>query len=123
MKNKLMVLGKIFSEAVKFGYRYAVAEGKVFNKIYGSNPGQGAARGARHGLAAGGAIGSLITGSDNLENGGSLQKDVNGNKASSQNKARGGHISNTGRRNRFANKSNKFCRCSSPRKYSRSRNR
>ncbi len=119
MKNKLMVLGKIVSEAIKFGHRYATAESRVFNKIYGKTPGPSAARGARHGLVAGGYIGSVITGTDLLAGDGTLQKDEHGNKAGSPNKARGGFKRYSSRRNYTANKFGNKCRCPSSRKYNR----
>ncbi len=123
MKSQLMAIhGKILYEAIKWGSRYALAERKVFGKIYGRYPGQSAAAGARHGLFAGGTIGSIITGSDNLEQGGETKNEY-GTKTGPSDQARGGYKRNSSRWNSTANKSYKQRRCSCPRKYGRSRNR
>ncbi len=91
--------------------RYSRAEGRVFNRLYGTSRG----RGVRHGLAAGGVIGSLIgSGGDDSDNG-SIPKKGNGPKTGKSNQARGRYISNS--RSRYSSRQQR-CKCH---RYSNSR--
>ncbi len=102
----------------RYAGKYGRAEGRVFNKLYGTTRG----RGVRHGLAAGGAIGSVISNQDTALDDGTIQSG-NGFKASSSNQARGRQFGSTGKGYKVRRPVNKKYRCSCHRKHNRMRNR
>ncbi len=97
---------------------YSKYESKVFTRLYGQSRG----RGVRHGLAAGSAVGSLISG-DNLSGDNGSVPYFNGNKTRPSSKARGGFSQYSTKGYKSAYSTRKGRGCPSPRKYSRSRNR
>ncbi len=92
--------------------RYSRAEGKVFNKLYGTTRG----RGVRHGLAAGGVVGSLISTESPSDDNGSLSKE-DGNASGKQNKTRSRFKRNTSSRRYNKQYPSKRCRCARNNKY------
>ncbi len=117
------IITQVGRQIIKGITRYYKLEGKAFNKLYTGFPrSKTIGRGVRHGLTAGSIAGSLISNDEEQMNGG-FQKSRNGltSSPSYQARSRFSGRNRSGYRNRYSNYSK--CRCPSPGKYRRSRNR
>ncbi len=83
----------------RYAGKYGRAEGRVFNRLYGTSRG----RGVRHGSAIGGVAGALIKSDDGIRPDAEIPYKRNGSKANQQNKTRSGFkcYSGSGRGGRF----------------------